>query len=102
MDKYEIKRRTRSDTIYLKLNPFGDPFSIKQEMNLQEMFLLGLGLGIYWGEGEKALKHAIRVANSDPYVLISFSSFLKSICGVKEEKIIYSLVCLMILIIRML
>ena len=93
MDKYEIKRRSRSEALYRKRNPFGDPFLIKQNLNEKDIFLYGLGLGIYWGEGEKVSKYSIRVANTDPYILILFSDFLQKICGVKKEKMTFSLVC---------
>ncbi len=93
MEKFHIKRRSLSDAMYYKLNPNGDPFLIKQSLSSQEMYLYGLGIGIYWGEGEKVSKSAIRVANSDPYVLIAFSEFLQQICGVKKEKMRYSLIC---------
>lgn len=93
MDKYSLQRRNRSDAMYIKANPLGDPFSIILEKTPNEMLLFGLGLGIYWGEGEKASKHSVRVANSDPYVLLTFFRFLQGICGVKKEKITYSIVC---------
>ncbi len=93
MDKYKLKRRTRSEASYIKLNPNGDPFYIKRVFNLEDMFLYGLGIGLYWGEGEKASNNAVRVANSDPYVIKNFRRFLSSICGVQAEKMRYSLIC---------
>lgn len=93
MEKYGIKRRNLNDAIYLKLNPDGDPFKIKTNLSSQEAFLFGLGIGIYWGEGNKVSPHSIRVANTDPYMLKSFITFLTEICGVKKEKIGYSVVC---------
>ncbi len=93
MDKFNIKRRSRSEAGYIKLNPNGDPFNIKTEFNLYDTFLYGIGLGIYWGEGEKVSRNSLRVANTDPYILITFSKFLKTICNVKSEKMRYSLVC---------
>jgi hypothetical protein len=93
MDKYNITRRTRSEASYLQQNPTGDPFSIKLELSKEETFLYGLGLGIYWGEGEKVSKHAIRVANTDPYVIKTFVLFLFNICGVEKRKLSYSIVC---------
>ncbi len=93
MKQYDISIRSRSDAMYIKLNPNGDPFLIKSIFSKEEMFLFGLGIGVYWGEGEKASKSAIRVANTDVNVIIAFSNFLQIICGVKKEKIHYSLVC---------
>lgn len=93
MDKYNIKRRTRSQATYIKQNPLGDPFKIKQDFTYNDMFLYGLGIGIYWGEGNKSTPHAIRVANTDPQILKIFIRFLLEICQLKKEKIKYSIVC---------
>src|ERR1700690_241208 len=65
MIKYEIPRRSRSEANYLKYNPGGDPFEIKNNLNSEELFLKGLGMGIYWGEGAKTSEHSLRVANTD-------------------------------------
>ena len=41
------------------------------------MFLFGLGIGIYWGEGTKVDSiSSLRVANSDPGILRSFTGFV--------------------------
>lgn len=93
MKKHKIKRRDRSEASYIKQNPDGDPFKIKSPLTNYEYFLLGLGLGIYWGEGTKASIHSVRVTNTDYKMIISFIEFLEKICQVKKEKISYSLVC---------
>lgn len=93
MEKYGIKRRSINDAIYLKLNPNGDPFKIKKVLSRSDFFLYGLGLGIYWGEGDKSPKQSVRVANTDPGLLIMFKKFLINICGVSENKILYSIIC---------
>ena len=93
MKTYGIKTRSRSDAMYKKLNPTGDPFTIKELVTTQDFFLMGLGLGIYWGEGNKISLHAVRVTNSDPKVISTFRRFLKEICGVDDKKIRYSIVC---------
>ena len=33
MDKYDVKRRTRSEATYIKANPGGDPFKIKTKLS---------------------------------------------------------------------
>ena len=50
MNKYEIKRRSISEAIYLQNNPNGDPFRFRQPKNIEEAILYGMGLGLYWGE----------------------------------------------------
>lgn len=64
-----------------------------QEFMSEELFLYGLGIGIYWGEGEKISKHSRRVANTDPIVIKTFISFLTCICQVEKGKLSYSIVC---------
>lgn len=97
MDKYRINRRSWSEAAYLKANPNGDPFSIDDSIIKEyfdtSQFLLGLGLGIYWGEGTKVNKNRVAVANSDPAVLLAFRSFLLTICNLEVRKILYSIVC---------
>ncbi len=92
MDKHNIARRSLSEAIYQKSNPSGHPFSIKKNMNNAEQILYGLALGIYWGEGNKADKYQVRVTNTDPKMILIFRAFLLNICGVKPDKISYSIV----------
>lgn len=92
MEKYSIKRRSRSEALYFRLNPEGNPFKIKNQLTQSELFLFGLGVGIYWGEGNKVSKHSVRVANTDHRMIKSFLQFLRVICNVEEKKIRYSLV----------
>ena len=44
LSKYKIKSRSRSEALYQKHNPKGDPFKIKVILDKKDMFLLGLGL----------------------------------------------------------
>lgn len=39
MNKYGIKRRSRSEALYIKLNPKGDPFKIKKILEPEESLL---------------------------------------------------------------
>lgn len=45
-----------------------------------------IGLGLYWGEGSKTLKGAVRVSNSDPTVIMMCMRFFKEICHIPPEK----------------
>lgn len=91
MHKYGIRSRSRSDAIYQKNNPQGDPFYIKVPTTLAETELLGLGLGLYWGEGTKASRHSVRLGNTDPKLLKIFLRFLLEICCVRKDKIRFAL-----------
>ena len=93
MNKYNLQRRSLSDALYVKLNPNGDPFKIKKIMNQDEKFLYGLGIGIYWGEGDSRSKNALRVANTDPKLIKVFTKFLLTICQLEKRKLIYNLIC---------
>lgn len=77
MDSHGIQRRSMSDAIYNWHNPNGDPFYFKYPKNVKEAYLFGMGLGLYWGEGTKANKNSMRLANSDPELLLMFISFLE-------------------------
>lgn len=91
MDKYNIKLRTISEAIYLKNNPDGDPFKIKYPNTLQEAKLYGFGLGLYWGEGTKADKNAVRLGNTDCDLIKKFILFLTKIFGISKDDLKFSL-----------
>ncbi len=91
MDKYEIKRRTISDAIYLKHNPNGDPFTRKPIKTKADAKLMGIGLGLYWGEGTKSSKYSVRLGNTDPALLNTFILFLTELFGVKKSDMKFGL-----------
>jgi len=76
----------------VKRNPEGDPFKIKEKLNTEEKFLKGLGLGLYWGEGDKSSNNTqVRIGNTDPFLIKKFEEFLREVCGARREKFKYSL-----------
>ncbi len=89
--KYKIPKRSISEAIYLKNNLQGDPFSLKNVTSIDDSFLSGLGYGLYWGEGNKRNKSAIRLGNTDPSLILKFIDFLKEIWQIKPEKLKFSL-----------
>ena len=90
--KYDIPKRTISEAIYIKCNPNGDPFKVRRMLGKKDSELKNLGLGIYWGEGDKSPNNtSIRLGNTDPFLLKRFREFLRKIYSVKEEKIQYGL-----------
>ncbi|MEK9170272.1 MAG: hypothetical protein AAB674_01355 [Patescibacteria group bacterium] len=91
MEKHEIKSRSRSEAIYLKCNPDGDPFNFIPPRNLKEAELFGLGLGLYWGEGTKANKDSIRLGNTDPKLIKKFMDFLIRFFSIKKEDLRFGL-----------
>lgn len=92
MRKFGIPRRSWSEATYVKRNPNGDPFKLRNRLNKNEILLKGLGLGLYWGEGDKSDNNtAVRMSNTDPQLIKKFREFLVEICGVKKEKFGYYL-----------
>lgn len=91
LKQLKIPKRSISEAIYLKHNPNGDPFRIKKNLTSEERELLGLGLGIYWGEGNKASKGAISINNCDYKLIQKFIEFLIKICQINTDKLNFSL-----------
>lgn len=66
----QARREAAMDLDALKYNP---------------LFIAGLML--YWGEGDKATKSQVRLANTDPELIKLFVIFLKNVCNIPDEKI---------------
>ena len=91
MQKHILKIRTISDAVYLKNNPNGDPFKFVPPKNAKETELFGLGLGLYWGEGTKADKGAVRLGNSDFMLIEKFIEFLVEIFSIRHSDLKFGL-----------
>ena len=91
LTRYEVKKRSISEAVYLKNNPNGDPFKIRTIKTVQDAKLLGLGLGLYWGEGNKKSKNSVRLGNTDPKLIKKFLEFLMRICGIEKKKLRFGL-----------
>lgn len=87
LEKYAIPKRSISDAMYIKYNPKGDPFVIKEPKTIDEAILYGLGIGLYWGEGNKKNKNSIRLGNTDPQLVKKFIEFLEKSFNVKRSKL---------------
>jgi len=84
--RYGIPKRSISEAIYARSNPTGDPFKVKAPASAADSFLLGIGLGLYWGEGNKRNLTAVRVGNTDPDLIKIFVRFLEEMYGVEKRK----------------
>lgn len=91
LKKYGIQKRSISAATYIKANPRGNPFEFKHPDSPETWFLFGLGLGLYWGEGNKANTHAIRLGNTDPDLIKTFLHFLKKIYNIDLERLKFGL-----------
>lgn len=89
--KNRITKRTISEAIYLKYNPKGDPFQFEPPKNFREAKLFGLGLGLYWGEGNKLNKNTVKLGNSDPVLLRNFIKFLIRFFHIKKRNLKFHL-----------
>ncbi len=85
--KHNIKRRSWCDSAYVKHNPEGDPFEIKQNLNPIDEELLLAGLMLYWAEGHRANRYSVEIANLDHRMLKLFVKFLRQVCRMDEDKI---------------
>lgn len=91
MNKYNIKRRSRSNANYSLYNPKGDPFKVV-DLNTQYLNqLFGIGIGLYWGEGNKANKNSVRLGNTDSNLILKFLEFLTNIYQIDTSKLRFSI-----------
>lgn len=91
LSKFQIPKRNQSDATYFKKNPRGDPFSFSYPESYKKMFLYGLGIGLFWGEGTKKNSHSVRLCNSDPNLIKKFIEFLVVIYKVEKSKFRFQL-----------
>jgi hypothetical protein len=91
MGVHELKRRSRSEATYIKRNPNGDPFLLRPVITIEDAWLKGLGIGLYWGEGNKRNKWSVRLGNTDPILINYFIAFLERFFSIKKEDLSFSL-----------
>jgi len=91
LSKYKIPKRSISEAVYLRYNPSGDPFTFKLPKTNSEWQLFGLGIGLFWGEGNKRNKSSIRLGNTDPKLIRSYMMFLNKIYGINKDKLKFGL-----------
>jgi len=89
--KFGIPKRSIADAAYLKWNPNGDPFSPASIKNSQDAFLYGLGLGLYWGEGNKSNRVSVRIGSTDPMLIKSFLGFLRTVYKIDTQRVRFGL-----------
>jgi hypothetical protein len=87
ISRHGIPKRTIADALYLKKNPGGDPFKKPDIIRKKDLVLYGLGLGLFWGEGFKKSKNAVRLGNTDPKLIKTFLLFLERIYKIDKTKL---------------
>jgi hypothetical protein len=91
LKRHNIRKRTISEAVYQKHNPNGDPFKFVPPNTMPDMFLYGLGIGLFWGEGTKMNKFSLRLGNTDPHLIKNYLRFLKTIFNVDEKRLRFGL-----------
>ena len=91
MHEYKISIRSRSEAIYVKKNPDGDPFHFEYPSTMERSELLGMGIGLYWGEGNKANLNSVRLGNTDPKLIEKFIIFLVEIFHIQKNDLKFGL-----------
>jgi hypothetical protein len=91
LKKHRISKRSISEAVYEKKNPDGDPFKIIPITDFSDAFLHGLGIGLYWGEGNKRDKYAVRLGNTDARLIKKFIEFLQKSYDIKKDKLRFGL-----------
>ncbi len=89
--KYNIPKRTISEAVYIKCNPKGDPFKFIPPKNLEDSKLFGMGIGLYWGEGNRANKNTVKLGNSDPALMRIFIKFLIKFFRIEKKDLRFHL-----------
>lgn len=91
LEKHCIKKRSISEATYVRANPNGDPFKFSKPRSIEGVFLFGLGLGLFWGEGNKVNPNAVRLGNTDPALIKYFIKFLTEIYNIDIQKLRFGL-----------
>ena len=89
--KYNIPKRSISEALYIKCNPHGDPFTFHPPTSLKKAMLYGLGLGLYWGEGNKKNLNSVRLGNTDPKLIKKFLEFLETVYFIDKRRLRFGL-----------
>lgn len=55
--------------------------------NISKRDLLILGLGLYWGEGNKNTENRFILVNSDPFIIKAMFKWLREVMGVPKERL---------------
>ena len=91
LSKFGIAKRSISEAVYAYRNPNGDPFLSRAPQNKDEAFLFGLGIGLYWGEGTKKNLTAVRLGNTDPFLVRTFLLFLRRFYGIDNSRLRFAI-----------
>lgn len=91
LQKHNIPKRTIAEAIYIRSNPKGDPFICTKPNTAKEWFMYGVGIGLFWGEGNKVNKNSVRLGNSDPELVKYFLTFLRRLYKIDESKLRFGL-----------
>lgn len=94
MRKQNLVRRTISEDSVIRFNNKLPSFTLATRLTERQKMLKIIGVTLYWGEGYKTEKsNGVDLANSDVFIILSFLSFLREVCGINESRLRVLLYC---------
>lgn len=94
MRRHNLKRRTLKEDSVRRFEEKPLSFTLAKKLSKKDEILKAVGVTLYWGEGYKTEKSVgIDLANSDVAIVLTFLSFLRTICGVDESRFRVLLYC---------
>ena len=71
----DMPLRSKAEAAYVQHKKV---FDIKTRLSAEEAGLYGVGIGLYWGEGNKVDPYSVRLGNTDRELILTFIRFFKS------------------------
>ena len=94
MRRNNLKRRSFSESNQIVFLKKKLSFSLARKLTAGQRILKTIGVTLYLCEGYKTEKsHGIDFANCDPEMVVIFTKFLRTICGVNEKRLRVLLYC---------
>lgn len=94
MKRHNLTRRTFSEENALRFGRKKPSFKVRTPLTRSLEQLKTIGVMLYWAEGYQAASaQVVDLANSKPEMIALFLKFLRSVCGIKEQKLRAYLYC---------
>ncbi len=96
MECHNLDRRNASETNAIIFKRQKPSYCLKENFTFPDRMLKLAGIMLYWAEGYKTpagRNSTLDLANSDPMMIMIFLKFLRSICGVDENRLRVQLYC---------
>ncbi len=91
---FKIHRRTTQESNRIRFETKPLSYHIKEKLTSVEERLRLAAVMLYWAEGFKVGKQqTVDFANSDPYMILIFTNFLRNICQIDEKRLRACIYC---------